>query len=52
MAKDEIQDADAEEKSDNTFMTGVVVFTTIALLVGFFLIESAWKNNYGRGILS
>ncbi len=52
MAKDEIVDAEAEERSDNTFMTGVVVFTTVALLVGFVLIEHAWKVNYGRGILS
>jgi hypothetical protein len=53
MAKDEIVDADAvAESSETTFLTGLVVFTTVALLAAFFLIEVAWKNNYGRGLLS
>lgn len=53
MAKDEIVDAEGEgQPSSDTFLTGIVVFTTIALIVGFFIIEIAWKNNYGRGMLS
>jgi hypothetical protein len=51
MAKDEIVDTE-EKPSSDTFVTGIVVFTTIALLVGFFIIETAYKDNYGRGLLS
>ena len=53
MAKDDIVDAAGEgAPSSDAFLTGVVVFTTIALFAGFILIEVAWKNNYGRGLLS
>jgi len=52
MAKDDIVDAAGEGKpSSDAFVTGIVVFTTIALLVGFFIIEHAWNVNYERGIL-
>jgi len=53
MAKDDIVDAGAEGKpSSDTFLTGLVIFTTIALFAGFIIIEMAWKQNYGRGLLS
>ena len=53
MAKDEIVDAEwTGAPSSDSFMTGVVVFTTIALIAAFFVIEIAWKNNYGRGLLA
>jgi hypothetical protein len=53
MAKDEIVDAEGTgAPASDSFMTGVVVFTTVALLTAFFVIEIAWKNNYGRGLLA
>ena len=52
MAKDEIVDAEAAGNSSDSFLTGLVVFTTVALVAAFILIEIAWKNNYGRGLLS
>ena len=52
MAKDDIVDAEEGKSTSDAFLTGIVVFTTVALFVGFILIEVAWKNNYGRGLLS
>lgn len=53
MAKDEIVDADAPaESSEAAFMTGLVIFTTVALFAAFLIIEVAWKNNYQRGLLA
>ena len=53
MAKDDIMDAEGEgAPSGDSFFTGLVVFTTVALFAAFILIEVAWKNNYGRGMLS
>jgi len=53
MAKDDIVDAEGSgAPSSDSFLTGLVVFTTVALFVGFIIIEVAWKNNYGRGLLS
>jgi hypothetical protein len=53
MAKDDIVDAEGTGKpSSDAFLTGLVVFTTVALLAGFIIIEMAWKANYGRGMLS
>jgi hypothetical protein len=49
MAKDEIVDTEQGPSSD-TFVTGIVIFTTVALFAGFLLIESAWGTNYGRGL--
>lgn len=52
MAKDDIVDAAGEgAPSSDSFLTGLVVFTTVALLVGFFIIEKAWSMNYERGLL-
>ena len=51
MAKDEIVDAGGSgAPSSDSFLTGLVVFTTIALFAGFILIEMAWKSNYERGL--
>ena len=51
MAKDEIVDAEGEgPPAADAFFTGIVIFTTVALLAGFIIIEIAWKNNYGRGL--
>jgi len=50
MAKDEIVDVEEEGRKENTFLTGLVVVTTVALLVAFFVIEKAWGENYGRGL--
>jgi len=52
MAKDEIVDAEPAGDGTDSFLTGLVVFTTVALIAAFFIIEIAWKNNYGRGLLS
>jgi hypothetical protein len=53
MAKDDIVDAEGSgAPSSDSFLTGLVVFTTVALFIGFIIIEVAWKNNYGRGLLS
>jgi hypothetical protein len=52
MAKDEIVDAEGEgAPATDNFVTGIVVFTTVALLFGFILIEMALKNHYGRGLM-
>lgn len=48
MAKDDIVDTEAEAGPD-PFFTGLVVFTTVALLVAFFVIESGLKD-YERGM--
>jgi len=50
MAKDDIVDAEEGGPSSDTFVTGIVVFTTVALLAGFVLVQMALKN-YDRGIL-
>ena len=51
MAKDDIQDAEGEggPKSD-TFMTGLVLFTSVALIAAFVVIEMAYGKNYGQGL--
>ena len=49
MASDDIVDADAGAGSDN-FVTGIVIFTTVALLAGFILVQMALKN-YDRGMM-
>ena len=48
MASDDIVDAEAGSGTDN-FVTGIVVFTTVALVVGFVLVQLALKN-YDRGM--
>lgn len=51
MAKDEIVEAEGEgADSGDSFFTGMVIFTTVALIAGFLIIEIAWKNNYNRGL--
>lgn len=49
MASDDIVDAEAG-KGEDTFVTGIVVFTTVALVLGFILVQMALKN-YDRGML-
>ena len=51
MAKDDIVDAEEGAPSTDTFATGIVIFTTIALVVGFLIIQMALKDHYGRGML-
>lgn len=52
MAKDEIVDAEGTgAPAGDRFVEGIVIFTTIALLVGFVLLELALKNHYGRGLM-
>ena len=41
MAKDDIVDAEEGAPSTDTFATGIVIFTTIALVVGFLIIQMA-----------
>ena len=48
MASDDIVDAEAGSGTDN-FVTGIVVFTTVALVFGFILVQMALKN-YDRGM--
>jgi hypothetical protein len=51
MAKDEIVDAEGEgAPAADSFYTGLVVFTTIALVAGFILIELGYGHNYGGGL--
>ncbi len=50
MAKDDIVDVEAEGKaSADHFFTGVVIFTTVALIAGWVLLQTAQGNNYGIG---
>lgn len=50
MAKDDIVDVEEEGKpSADTFFTGVVIFTTIALVAGWVILQVARGNNYGTG---
>ena len=50
MAKDDIVDAEGEgSPSSDTFMTGVVIFTTIALIAGWVLFQMANGHNYLAG---
>ena len=52
MAKDEIVDAEGTgPQGPDPFYTGLVVFTSVALVAAFLLIEVAFKENYGRGML-
>jgi hypothetical protein len=52
MAKDEIVDVEETAKAGgDNFMTGVIVFTSVALFVAFVLIEMAWKV-YDRGLFA
>ncbi len=51
MAKDDIVDAEGTgQPGADPFFTGLVVFTTVALLAAFILIEVAYKNNYDAGM--
>jgi hypothetical protein len=50
MAKDDIVDAEEGAPSSDTFVTGIVIFTTLALLVGFVVIQKALGDHYGRGL--
>ena len=51
MAKDDITDAEGEggARSD-PFMTGLVLFTTVALITAFVVIEMAYGKNYAQGL--
>lgn len=52
MAKDEIVDVQgSDEPTSDPLVTGLVVFTTLALAVGFYVIEKALADNYGIGML-
>ncbi|MCK6481492.1 MAG: hypothetical protein HUU06_07670 [Planctomycetaceae bacterium] len=51
MAKDEIVDADGGPPPADAFLTGLVIFTTIALLAGFFIIKYAHGHVYAEGFL-
>jgi hypothetical protein len=50
MAKDDIVDAEGGASSSDSFLTGIVIFTTIALFAGFVIIQLALKNHYDRGL--
>jgi hypothetical protein len=53
MAKDEIVDMQAAEgPTTDPLITGLVIFTTIALALGFYIIEKALADNYGIGMLA
>lgn len=53
MAKDDIVDAEGEgPPAADAFFTGIVIFTTVALLAGFVIIEMAWARNYARGLFA
>lgn len=52
MAKDDIVDVDEGGPTTDTFLTGLVVFTTIALLAGFFIIKYAHGTTYGVGMFA
>jgi hypothetical protein len=53
MAKDDIVDVEAgDAPTSDPLVTGLVVFTTIALLVGLITIAKALGSNYGRGFLA
>jgi hypothetical protein len=50
MAKDDIVDAEAASKpSADQFFTGVVIFTTLILVVGWVVLRMAEGNVYGTG---
>lgn len=48
MAKDDIVDAETKPASDG-FMNWLVIFTTLALVAGWFLINSAKDKSFGGG---
>ena len=49
MAKDDIVDADGGAPSSDNFVTGLVIFTTIALIAGWVIINMAHGKTYGMG---
>ncbi len=51
MAKDDIVEAEQQPAADS-FMTGMSIFTTVALFAAFLLIKYAWGANYGEGMFS
>ena len=50
MAKDEFIDEPEEGAGTDMLGTGLVVVTTLVLIVAFILMEMAFKDLYGRGI--
>jgi hypothetical protein len=53
MAKDEIVDVETSDApAADPLVTGLVIFTTIALLVGLFTLANALASNYDRGFLA
>lgn len=52
MAKDDIVDAEGGQPSSDTFVTGLVIFTTLALVAAFLVIKYAHGTNYGVGMFA
>ena len=51
MAKDDIVEAEPQGPTSDHFMSGLVVITTVALVVAFWAIKSAHGHIYLEGFL-
>ncbi|MHC4820963.1 MAG: hypothetical protein ACYTDX_04500 [Planctomycetota bacterium] len=52
MARDDIVDMDAEEEpTTDSLVTGITVFTFLALGGAWYLLQTALANNYDTGML-
>jgi hypothetical protein len=52
MARDDIVDMDAEEEpTTDSLVTGITVFTFLALGAAWYLIQSTLGAHYGEGML-